>query len=191
MKVVTYMGSPRKRGNTSAVLAWVEQELERLGHEVERVEIVDFEVRGCIGCYKCQDVPDEPGCVFKDEDDGDALWKKAIASDLILLATPLYCWGFTAQLKAFVDRSFAVVKNYGPVPRRSLLDGKKIALLVTAMGPVKGNVDRLRPVLDSFAGYTRTKVAGFLGIPGCTEPAALGKEIREAARVFARGLVKK
>ncbi len=186
MQVVTYMGSPRKSGNTNAVLTWTEEELERLGHEVERVNIVDHEVRGCISCYKCQDVADEPGCVFKDEDDGDALWKKAIASDLILLATPLYCWGFTSQLKALVDRAFALVKNYGPVEKKSLLDGRRLALLVTAMGPVKGNADLLKPVLDSFAGYTRTKTAGFLAIPGCTAPAALGREEREAALEFAR-----
>jgi len=186
MKVVTYMGSPRKSGNTAAVLAWVEAELERLGHEVERVNIVDHEVRGCIGCYKCQDVPDEPGCVFKDEDDGDALWKKAIASDLILLATPVYCWGFTAQLKAFIDRAFAMVKNYGPVEKKSLLDGRALALLTTGIGQVEGNADLLKPVLDRFAGYTRMRVAGFLAIPGCSEPAALGDEEREAALRFAR-----
>jgi multimeric flavodoxin WrbA len=191
MKVVAYMGSPRKRGNTNAVLTWVEEELKRLGHEVGRVDIADFEVHGCISCYKCQDVADEPGCVFKDKDDGEALWNKAIAADLILLATPLYCWSFTAQLKAFIDRGFAVVKNFGPVEKKSLLNGKRLALLITAMGPVRGNADLLKPVIESFAGYTRTKLTGFLAVPGCTEPTALGEEERETAVKFARSITGK
>ena len=56
MKVLSIFGGPRKNGNTVAVLNWVEEELGGLGHEVERVDVVDKSVGGCLGCDRlfCQ-----------------------------------------------------------------------------------------------------------------------------------------
>jgi multimeric flavodoxin WrbA len=67
MKVATLMGSPRKKGNTARVLEFFENLLKKTGHEIDRINIVDYEVKGCLGCQACQDVKHELGC--RQEDD--------------------------------------------------------------------------------------------------------------------------
>ena len=188
MRILALMGSPQRGGNTAVIVDWIGEELTSQGHEFERIDIVDHEIRGCIGCYKCQDVAGEPGCVFTDKDDGDMLWRKAMAAELILMATPLYCWGYTSQLKAFVDRSFAIVKNYGTAPRKSLIAGKRMGLVVTCMGSVEGNAEQMEDVHKRLAGYTQCVDAGVLYIPYTTGPGALGDEQRKAAVEFAHKL---
>ena len=59
MKVMTILGSPRRNGNTAKVLGQFESMISN-GHEVERIDIVDSNVKGCVGCYACQQKPDEP-----------------------------------------------------------------------------------------------------------------------------------
>ncbi len=51
MKVITVLGSPRRNGNTAKVLENVES-LLRKTHEVERIDIISQDVRGCLGCTK-------------------------------------------------------------------------------------------------------------------------------------------
>ena len=48
MKVITLLGSPRKKGNTSTALGWFEKALKTRGHNTERLNVVDFEVKGCL-----------------------------------------------------------------------------------------------------------------------------------------------
>jgi multimeric flavodoxin WrbA len=60
MKIVSVLGSPRKKGNTARVLGWVEEELVAAGHEVDHLDIVDRTVNGCVECYTCQKNPTSP-----------------------------------------------------------------------------------------------------------------------------------
>ncbi len=66
MKVVSLLGSAKKKGNTATVLGWVEDELKSLGHQVERIHLNLKNINGCLGCAKCRQFPDEIGCVQKD-----------------------------------------------------------------------------------------------------------------------------
>ena len=85
MKVISILGGPRKKGNTANVLAWVEEELNSLGHEVDRVNVVDYKVNGCLSCYRCQEMPDVPGCVQRD--DAVAIFERMIAADAVLFTS--------------------------------------------------------------------------------------------------------
>jgi multimeric flavodoxin WrbA len=89
MKVTTILGSPRKKGNTAKVLTWCEGELVDRGHEVDRLNIADLEVKGCLGCGTCQEKPDEPGCVQKD--DALRVFERMMAADAVIYTSPLYC----------------------------------------------------------------------------------------------------
>ena len=54
MKVCILMGSPRKQGNTNALLGPFRQELEGLGAETETVWLHALEIRPCTACRACQ-----------------------------------------------------------------------------------------------------------------------------------------
>ena len=137
MKIVAILGSPKKNGNTARVLSMFE---EKVGdkHEVERIHITGYKVGGCLGCYKCREKKDEPGCVQKD--DALAIFDKMIQADAIVYASPLYCWSFSSQLKPLIDRHVCLVSGYGTPDHDSLISGKPAALLVTCAGPIAGIV---------------------------------------------------
>ena len=184
MKVLSIFGGPRMKGNTVTVLSWVEEELKNLGHEIERVNIVDKNVQGCIGCMSCQEFPDEPGCV--QEDDALPIFEKMIHSDAVLYSCPLYCWSFPAQLKLLIDRHFCLVTGYNAGKPKSLIQGCRTALLVTCAGPIENNADLITESFHRFSDYLLTKPIGELIVPFCTTPEALGEEIQSQALKFAR-----
>ena len=100
-RVLTINGSPRKDGNTSGMLAAAEEELKREGIEVERICLADVDVRPCIACEECHENP--WSCPI--DDDAIGVLKKMVEADAILIGSPVYFGGVTAQLKALFDRS--------------------------------------------------------------------------------------
>lgn len=187
MKVMSILGSPRKNGNTAKALRWVEEEIRAKGHRVNRVDIVDFKVSGCIECYQCQEVADRPGCA--QEDDGNSLLERMISSDAVLMASPLFCWEFSAQIKPLIDRGFSLVTDFGTPKHRSLLEGKRIALLVTAAGPEEENTDLICQAFLRYSRYLKCEVLEPLVLPLCTTPDAMGREVEEKARRLGRKIV--
>lgn len=186
MKVTTILGSPKRKGNTAKVLGLFE-ELVAQEHEVDRINIADFEVRGCLGCGACQKVTDEPGCVQKD--DAVALFERMLGSDAVIYASPLYCWNFPSQMKAFIDRHFCLVTGYGGPDYKSLIEGKRTALLVTCSGPVENNADLIQETFDRFSNYARCDAVGKYIVPFCTTPDSLGDEAKVAAKKMAGDIV--
>ena len=55
MKVLALMGSPRKGGNTAALLAPFCEELCAGGAEVETVWLYERDIRPCLACRRCQE----------------------------------------------------------------------------------------------------------------------------------------
>lgn len=107
MKVVAVNGSPRKKGNTQELLECAVKELRAEGIEVELLSLAEQDVRPCTGCEKCyKKVWDCPI-----DDDGIAVLKKMASADGLLVASPVYFGGITAQLKALVDRSVMAYTN--------------------------------------------------------------------------------
>ena len=103
MDVLAFLGSPRKKGNseilTGAFLEGVRQE----GGSPEIIRLCDLKIAPCISCGGCDK---EGKCVV--EDDMTPLYQKIIAIDKIILASPIYFYGITAQAKAFIDRTQAL-----------------------------------------------------------------------------------
>ncbi|UCF78443.1 MAG: flavodoxin family protein [Candidatus Eiseniibacteriota bacterium] len=186
MRIATLLGSPRKKGNTATVLGLFEQ-LVAQDHEVDRMDIAFQNVKGCLGCYECQAVTDEPGCV--QDDDAVSLFGRLIRSDAVVYATPLYCWCFPAQMKALIDRSLCLATGYGSKKHKSLMEGKKLALLVTCDGPVEDNADFIQGVFDRVCGFLKGVVVGKYIVPSCTTPGAVIDTGTAVARQMAKDIV--
>ena len=73
MKIMTVFGSPRAKGNTAKVLEWIEEQLEADGHEVDRANVVDYRVAGCVECYSCKS-GDAELCAI--DDDANGLYRR-------------------------------------------------------------------------------------------------------------------
>ncbi len=184
MRAMTIFGSPKRIGNTGTVLGWVEDELAAGGHQSERVDVCRSPLKGCLGCYKCQTNPDQPACAQKDG--GNELFARMLQADLLLFATPLYGWSFSAQLKSLLDRCFCLVTGYETGNPNSLLAGKTAALLVTCGGAIEGNADLIQENFVRFAGWSKCQAVDSLVIPGCTTPEALGEDVQAKAHAWTR-----
>ncbi|UCE81097.1 MAG: flavodoxin family protein [Methanobacteriota archaeon] len=101
MKVLTINGSPRRGGNTAGMLSAAEDELRREGIDVERISLGDVDIKPCDACEECHETP--WSCPI--EDDAIDVLKKMVEADAILIGSPVYFGGVTAQLKALFDRS--------------------------------------------------------------------------------------
>jgi multimeric flavodoxin WrbA len=191
MKIVTILGSPRKRGNTAAVLRTFE-ELIAPEHEVERINITDYRVEGCRGCDVCQDSAcqgrlDEPGCPQKD--DAVRLLERILAADAVVYACPVYCWSFPAQLKALMDRHYCLVKWQAGEVAAALMAGKRTALLVTCGGDAADNADLIQVMFEREMAYVRGQIVGQYIVANCTTPAELGERRVETAERMARDIL--
>jgi multimeric flavodoxin WrbA len=187
MKVVSVLGSPRKKGNTAAVLGWIEEELKRLGHDVERIDAAAQSVKGCLGCYTCQKKLDEPGCVQKD--DALQIFDKMIKADAIVYSSPLYCWSWSGQIKPLIDRHFCLVKNGYGDGWTSLIEGKKAALVVTSGGGLENNADLLIKAYENLASYCKCRPAGVLHVGFAQTPKDLHEDVKKQAAQLARDIV--
>lgn len=101
MKVLIINGSPHLSGCTNRALEEVENRLQSLGVETERVNIGNKDVRGCIGCNFCKT---HGRCVFNDVVNEVA--PKFAEADGMVVGTPVYYAGANGQVLSFLDRLF-------------------------------------------------------------------------------------
>lgn len=188
MKFCILMGTPRKNGNTAALLAPFLEECAAMDVETEMVWLYDKDVRPCLGCGNCQDVLDGLGCVQTDE--FEKIFQSMADSDLMIFATPIYAFFCTAPMKALMDRAiYAGVKNYGREKGPSLLEGKRAATVVTCGYRPE---DGAGPWEDGFRRWCRHGKVEYLGIfcrrdMGGERP-FMNEERAQAIRDFAAAL---
>ena len=99
MKIVVLMGSPNAKGSTGILVDSFKQGAEECGHQVEVIDVCHADIRPCTGCIACGY---DGGCVQRD--DNGQVRKALLSCDMVVLATPLYYYGMSAQLKAVIDR---------------------------------------------------------------------------------------
>ena len=187
MKVLTIFGSPRKKSNTARVLGWVEDRLRQEGSEVKRATLAAMEVNPCLACAVCKKCLDEPGCVQRDDCIG--LIEDMLASDVVLLAAPLYMWGLPAQIKAPIDRAYCLVTGYHTPNHNSLMKGKTIGLVMTGASPYENNAEHAVGAYRTWVEYLQCANAGELYVGSCSTPDKLGATERALAEQFAGRLV--
>jgi multimeric flavodoxin WrbA len=186
MKILTLQGSPRASGNTATVLTQFES-LVQEHHQVEHINIAELDIHGCRGCLSCQNDKENPACC-QVKDDANMVLEKILAADVVIYATPLYCWSFSAQLKALMDRHICLVKGIFAQNQNSLIQGKPLGLLVTCGGSEEASADIIQEIFDRIAHFCQAKVIGKYILPFCTEPDALPPSSSPLVQAIARDI---
>jgi multimeric flavodoxin WrbA len=187
MQILTLLGSPRKHGNTDAVLRRFETKADNAGHVVTRINITEHEVAGCLGCDNCQGRLEDFGCV--QNDDAEEILGQLASADLAVYAAPVYCWSFPAQIKALFDRHYCTLKwQAGEVAAR-LLGGKRAALLLTCGAGAEDNADLARPMFGRQMDYVGGVVEGMYVLDNCTNPLEDAPRAEALARKMAAELL--
>lgn len=127
-KIVILNGSPRKNGNTSALVKSFSEGAESAGNTVMEFFLDSMDIHGCKGCFGGHSDRECP-CVQKD--DMRKIYSAVKECDVIVLATPLYYWNMSGQLRTAVDRLFALEEGGENLLRGH---GKACALLMAAEG---------------------------------------------------------
>jgi len=129
-------GKSRKNGNTAQLLAPFIDEMEKRGNTCETIWLYDKKVGPCHACRACQKDWTTLGCW--QEDDLEEIANAVLASDLLIMATPIYTWYCTAPMKMVLDR-FAYVMNkyYTEKKGPALWAGLKAAIITTCGYPVE------------------------------------------------------
>jgi len=102
MKVIGFVGSARKNGNTDILVDMVLRGVEESGLEIEKVFLSDYTFSDCIGCEACKKTYQ---CVLKD--DMQIIYQKIEEADAIVLGSPTYFYNVSGITKNFLDRLYA------------------------------------------------------------------------------------
>lgn len=127
-KIVVLNGSPRKKGNTSTLVSEFIRGTREVGNDVTEFFLDEMNINGCKGCFGGHSSQECP-CV--QQDDMNLIYPVIKECDVIVLATPLYYWNMSGQIRTAIDRLFALEEGDG-----NLLRGhdRASALLMAAEG---------------------------------------------------------
>lgn len=118
LTVVAFDGSARKNGNTSILLRYVLQELEKEGITTELIQMSGETIHGCLACRKCSTRKD--GRCSQADDMGNVYIEKMARADGIMLGSPTYVADVSPEIKALMDRACLVSKANGGMFRRKV-----------------------------------------------------------------------
>lgn len=161
MKFCILFGSPRSNGNTYKLLTPFLEELTLHQLQYDFITLYDKRIEPCTACRTCQKDWSVFGCRYPD--DAQVIFDKVLASDLIVLATPIYSWYCTPPMKALLDRLvYGMNKYYGDEKGPSLWAGKRLAVIATCgYRPEKG-ADLFEEGIRRYCRHSRLEYAGML-----------------------------
>jgi multimeric flavodoxin WrbA len=159
-KILVVMGSPRKGGNTDLLVHKLAEGAAAKGAKVDMVSLSGLNIRECDGCHACWK---GKSCCKKDDMLG--LYEKISESDVIVFGTPVYWFGPTALMKAFIDRFV----YFNCPENRVKIKGKKAVTLI----PFEDDdFDTARPLVELFGksfDYLEMQLAGSVVVGGVGE----------------------
>jgi len=156
MKIVVINSSPHSETqSTSRYLAQKFTEgAKSAGHEVFTFDAAKEETHPCQGCDHCGMDGD---CIFNDAIT-TKLMPKMLEADLLVLVTPLYYYGMSAQLKVIIDRFYS---------RTERLHRKKSLLLATAWNTADWTMTALNTHYETLVRYMEWENVGAVLATGC------------------------
>ncbi len=104
-RVLILAASPRKNGNSTILASKAAEGVKAEGGEADVVPIGHLKIAPCNACDSCITKP-EAGCIIKD--DMQPLYQKIKDAQGIIFATPVYWFNMSAQMKLFIDRTYAI-----------------------------------------------------------------------------------
>ncbi|MDD5686936.1 MAG: flavodoxin family protein [Elusimicrobia bacterium] len=159
-KIMILSGSPKKNGNTAILVNWFSEGARSKGADIEIVHtaFLKYKSLGCTSCRKCQKL-DKYECVIND--DAKSVLARMNEVDVIVMATPLYFFGASAQIKLIFDRMFSLYKwdnEAGTMETR--LKNKTLVLIASAYEDI--GLDAVEKPFILTADYTGMKFKSLL-----------------------------
>lgn len=139
MNILVLNGSPRPKANTKAHVEAFKEGAEAKGHSVRVFNVGNMKINGCIGCEYCHTKGDG-ACVQKD--DMQEIYPYLAEADMVVIASPIYYWGFTGQMMSLITRFYA--------PGRPAADKYALFLSSGSPGVYDAPVSEYKSILKYF-----------------------------------------
>lgn len=107
MNIAILSGSPRKGGSTDRLVEAFAKGVDKSRHSVKIFSVNEHRVGPCLGCNVCKGA--ESRCV--QQDDMEECYQMLSEAEMLVIASPVYFFGISAQLKAVIDRLHNPVRN--------------------------------------------------------------------------------
>lgn len=162
--VAAFMGSPRKGGNTELLLSEAVKGAESAGARVRVFDLCLADIKPCQNCGEC----DETGiCIIEDE--MTEMARAIREADRVILASPIFFFGVSAQAKAMIDRcqQFWCEKYLLKKPIAAGPNGRKGLFIVVGGMNKQAGIDCSNATATAFfrtISVPEHRTLGFLGI---------------------------
>lgn len=156
-RIVVLVGSVRKGGNTD-LLAQAFAEGARKNNTVEILSVADYKINPCIGCNSCFTA--EGNRCFQ-RDDMRIIYDKLRTADILAIASPVYFYGISAQLKSVIDRLHTPMRKEFPI--------KKLALILVGGATLPELFDGIKLQYRLILNFFRLEDAGSVLVGGARE----------------------
>lgn len=178
-KVLILLGSPREDGNsTRLAFAFADAACAR-GHVVQSLRIPALDIAPCDGCNACRKTA-RAACAIRD--DMDAVYPLLRAADVLVFATPLHFYSWSAPLKTLVDRLYCLAPE-----RKRNLTGKNTVLLAVAADDRRAAFAGLTATYRLIAEYMGWRPLGEVLVPRVESEGDIARAGRALARAAALG----
>ena len=156
MKITVITGSPRKEGNTFAMVDSFIKAAESKGHEVVRFDAAMMNIGGCQACMTC--FKTGKACSF--DDDFNVIAPHILDADAIVYAMPVYWYSIPAQIKGVIDKVFSFCVAEKPI------SGKKMGLICCCEEHDVSVMEGVRVPMERTAALLKWDVVGEVLVPG-------------------------
>lgn len=107
MKILVLNGSPRTNGNTAAMVNAFAEGAKENGHTITVVPVCKKKIAGCLACEYCH-TKGAGKCI--QQDDMQEVYPVLEEAEMIVVASPIYYFGFSGQLQCAINRVYALGK---------------------------------------------------------------------------------
>ena len=156
--IVILTGSPRKNSSSARMAAAFVDGAKAAGHDVTVFRVAGMKIGGCLGCDHCFD--EQGVCVQKD--DMLQIFNALRRADTLVLASPVYFWGITSQLKQAIDRMYALLKEGTKI--------KRAVLLMTCGDDTDKAAQPSIAMFREICSYLKWQIAGIIVAPNLNAP---------------------
>lgn len=115
--IVVLIGSPRKNGNTEILANAFIKGAEAAGNQVTKIHLSGMTVNGCTDCKYCFTKLGE----CNQQDDMQQIYPALYKADMLVLASPVYYYALSSQIKAVIDRFYISINKAFPITSSALL----------------------------------------------------------------------
>lgn len=132
--VLILSSSPRKDGNSDILSNRFLEGAKEAGHQVEKIFLSEHKIYFIEGNYA-----GPPS--FPEDDEADAIVEKMIQADVIVMATPVYYYAMSGQMKTMIDRTFFRFRE---------MKDKEFYYIIAG---ADNNKEKFQPIVDTFRGF--------------------------------------